>query len=222
VLLLNDVLGDRSWSEPDWHYWFVEVVLLLTLGAGLLAAIPRVAALERRHRFPLALGLAVVALAPRYWATTTGYDGDIIHSSAFVGWLFAGGWAAAVARTPLQRGLVTAVLLGGTWGFTGDTRRDLVVMSGVAVLIWAPAVPWPRALVGLTGTLAGASLFVYLTHWQVYPHFEDRWPLGGLLASLALGVAVWRLVERVAARTRRRGDVDPHYAPDHLHRQEAR
>ncbi|WP_418060470.1 AMP-binding protein [Pimelobacter simplex] len=222
VLLLNDVLGPRGWSEPDWYYWFVEVVLLAAVGAGLITAIPWVMALERRHRFPLALGLTAVALVPRFWATATSYDGDVIHSSVFVAWLFLGGWAAAVARTPLQRGLVTALLLAGAWGFTGDTQRDLVVMIGVTALVWVPAVPWPRPLVGLTGTLASASLFIYLTHWQVYPHLENRWPLGGLLASLALGVLVWLLVERVPAWTRRRSDTRAHYARDHHDRQEAR
>lgn len=248
VLLLNDVLGGRRWSEPAWHFWFIEVVLLLVVGAGLLASVPRVMALERRHRFRLAAALAAAALVPRAWATATSYDGDVIHSSLFVAWLFMGGWAAAVARTRLQRAVAAGLLVAGAWDLTGDAQRDLIIIGGLLALVWLPTVPWPRALVGVTGTLASASLYVYLTHWQVYPHLEHRWPLGGLLVSLVVGVLAWRVVERVPGWTQRVRRRRPHYAPEqparphsrprsrphrqplrqfhqhhrHLHRQEAR
>ncbi|WP_436698919.1 AMP-binding protein [Nocardioides sp. BYT-33-1] len=213
VLLLNDVLGSRDWSEPAWHYWFVEVVLLLAIGAGLLTAVPRVMALERRHRFPLALGLALLGLLPRAWADLASYGGDVIHSSVFVAWLFLGGWAAAVARGRRDRVLVSVVLCAGCWGFTGSTDRDLLIAAGALALVWVPSVPWPRPLVPPTGVLASASLYVYLTHWQVYPWFESRWPLGGLLASLAVGIVTWRLVNRVPAWTQRIDRPRRHYAP---------
>ncbi|WP_408897979.1 non-ribosomal peptide synthetase [Nocardioides sp. R1-1] len=222
VLLLNDLLGSRNWSEPAWHYWFVEVVLILAVGAGLLTAVPRVMALERRHRFPLALGLTTAALVPRWAAELTSYGGDVVHSSLFVAWLFLGGWAAAVARRRRDRVLVTAVLLAGCWGFTTSDLRDLLIAAGVVVLVWFPTVPWPRVLVGPAGVVASASLYVYLTHWQVYPWFETRWPLGGLLASLAVGVLAWQVVHRAPGWVRRRRPVRRHYSPVPPLRQEAR
>ncbi|NYI45601.1 acyl-CoA synthetase (AMP-forming)/AMP-acid ligase II [Nocardioides aromaticivorans] len=223
VLLLNDVLGGADWSEPAWHFWFVEVVLLLALGAGLFASVPVVMALERRHRFGLAAALTALALVPRWWADLASYDGDVIHSSLFVAWLFAGGWAAAVARGVPQRAVAAGLLLLGTWDLTGDTRRDLIIAVGLLALVWLPTVPWPRVLVGATGTLASASLYIYLTHWQVYPRLEDHWPLGGLLASLAVGVLAWRVVERAQAASWAglTDRIRPHYARHQLTRQEA-
>lgn len=231
VLLLNDLLGESGWSEPAWHYWFLEVIVLLLLGAGGLLAVPWVMAFERRHRFAVATVLTVTLLLPRLWVTGSDYDGDVIHTTVFVGWLFAGGWAAAVARNPIQRLAVSALLTVGLWGFTGDTRRDVTIVAGTLLLVWVPTLPWPRALVGLTGTLASASLYIYLTHWQVYPWFEQRWPLGGLLASVALGVIAWQVVNRVSPLPRRAGVhllrmrrsplPRPHYAPAQLHRQES-
>lgn len=224
VLLLNDVLGGAHWSEPAWHYWFIEVVLMLAVGAGLLASVPAVMAFERRHRFGLAAALTVVTLVPRAWAGLSSYDGDVIHSSLFVAWLFAGGWAAAVARGVPQRAVAAGLLLLGAWDFTGETRRDLIIAGGLLALVWLPTVPWPRVLVGATGTLASASLYIYLTHWQVYPRLEQHWPLGGLLASLAVGVLAWRVVERAqAAPWARLTDlIRPHYARHQPTRQEAR
>ncbi|WP_435770007.1 AMP-binding protein [Nocardioides sp. SYSU DS0651] len=218
VLLLNDVLGGKDWSEPAWHYWFVEVLLILALGAGLLASVPRVMAIERRHRFALAAGITAVALVPRHGATLSSYDGDVMHSSLFVAWLFAGGWAAAVARTTPQRLLVSALLLAGTWGLTGDLAREAAIGAGLLLLVWVRTVPWPRLLVGVTGTLASASLYIYLTHWQVYPHLEDRWPVLGLVASLAVGVLAWHLVGRLLAGTPLLDRPRSPYPSDHLDR----
>ena len=202
VLLLNDALGSHSWREPEWHFWFIEVLVYLMLAAGVATSVPMVAAWERRSPYWFAVGLVVAGLVPRFWATATGYDGDLIHSSTFLVWLFAGGWAAARARHAGHRVLVSALLLAGVHGFTGDAVREAIIAAGLLVLVWLPSVRLPRATTGLVGQLAGASLYIYLTHWQVYPHLEDRWPLGGLLASVVVGIAAWRLAEWASGHLR--------------------
>lgn len=228
VLLVNDLTGPSGWSEPAWHFWFIESLLLLCVAAGMATSIPVVMALERRHRFALATGLTLVALVPRFWVGHTAYDGDVIHSTLFIAWLFTAGWAAAVARTVPERLVVSALVLFGVNGFTGDLPRDLLIAAGVLALVWCRTLPWPRVLVRPTGVVAGASLFIYLTHWQVYPHFETWWPLGGLLASVTVGLVVAHLSSRVAnlllprlrAWTAVLDEDRPHYAPDHHHRKE--
>ncbi len=205
VLLLNDALGRPTWHEPEWHFWFIEVLVYLSVAAGALTAINRVAAWERRSPYWFAAGLVVAGLVPRFWATTSGYDGDLIHSSSFVIWLFAGGWAATRARHAGHRVLLSALMVVGLVGFFDDPVREATVAVGVLALIWVPTVRVPRALIAVIGQVAGASLYIYLTHWQVYPHFEHRLPIGGLLASLLVGIAGWRLVDHISDRGRRRG-----------------
>ena len=79
----------------------------------------------------------------------------------------------------------------------------------LAAALASPAC-WFRSLSGL----AAASLFVYLTHWQVYPHLENHLPARDAL-SFAVGVVVWKLYSlgsvrlgrawrRVAERARNR------------------
>jgi hypothetical protein len=64
-------------------------------------------------------------------------------------------------------------------------------VAGVALLAWLPSVRVPRVLGRALTALAGASLFVYLTHWQVYPHLEVDHPLLATLASFAVGIGYW-------------------------------
>lgn len=191
VLLVNQVVGSPHW-DLQWQYWFVEVLLHLTLAATALLTVPWLARLERRAPFAVPLGLTVVALAGR-WVAESEPDRDVIHTTPYVAWLFFAGWAAARARTVGQRVAVTAVGAAPVLGFFDDPAREAVVATGLVILVWLSTVPWPRVLVPVTTAVAASSLYTYLTHWQLYPHLEDRWPLGGLLGSLVLGWMMWRV-----------------------------
>jgi hypothetical protein len=122
------------------------------------------------------------------------------YTPGIVLWCFLLGWVAARSSTLLQRAAVTAAAALATAGFFGDPARELVIVTGVALLVWLPSLRVPRVLArGLT-VLAGASLFVYLTHWQVYPSLEMDHPLLATLASLAVGIAYWWLTRPALRR----------------------
>ena len=42
MLLLNGVLGPRSWTEPQWWYWFIEALVYTLLALTLVPASPSV------------------------------------------------------------------------------------------------------------------------------------------------------------------------------------
>lgn len=50
--------------------------------------------------------------------------------------------------------------------------------------------------------LAGSSLFVYLTHWTVFPMWEHTSPLLGVVLSFAVGFAAWRAYQLAERRVR--------------------
>ena len=129
-------------------------------------------------------------------------DGVLLGREAAF-FFFAAGWAAAKATTIPQRALVTAVLVIGVPGYFGSTARETLVLAGFALLIWLPAVRCPAALSVVAGVLAEASLYTYLTHYQIYPLFGGH-RLAGVIASIAVGVALTTAVSLLRRQFRER------------------
>ena len=114
-------------------------------------------------------------------------------------WFFAVGWAAAKSSTTLQRVAVTVVLIVSLHGYFDRTERELLVLAGFVLLIWWPALRCPPAASVVAGVIAEASLYIYLTHYQVYPLFKG-YPLLGVLASVVVGVVLTQLVSTLRRR----------------------
>jgi hypothetical protein len=119
--------------------------------------------------------------------------GDVIHRANVVFWLFALGWATVKATASWQRLLISALVIATVPGFFGDLEREALVVAGLLMLVWVRAVRVPSWAARATGVLAAASLYIYLAHWQIYPHLEDSFPLLATVLSLLGGIAFWRL-----------------------------
>ncbi|GAA2127261.1 AMP-binding protein [Nocardioides bigeumensis] len=197
AMLVNGITT-RNWSEPGWYYWFVEAAVYLVLLVAALAAVPAFDRLERRHPFWLPFALATAALVTRYGIV--GVPGDNLHRAHVVFWLFALGWATARASRRSHRVLLSVMALATVPGFFDEGARDAYVAAGLLALIWVPALRLPTPVVRVLGLVAAASLWIYLLHWQVYPHLEHQVPWLATVLSLAVGVAAWWLVERTSKR----------------------
>jgi len=153
---------------------------------------------ERQWPFAVAVAFLAAGMALRYDALGLhlGYDAWF---TVLAFWFFAVGWAAAKASTTLQRAAVTVVLIVGLHNYFDRTERELVVLAGFALLIWLPALRCPPAATVVAGVIAEASLYIYLTHYQVYPLFgEHRLP--GVVASIVIGVLLTQLVSVLRSR----------------------
>jgi len=105
-------------------------------------------------------------------------------------WLFGLGWAAARANAVWQRAVVTVAALATIPGyFAAEPFRDGFVTAGLVVLIWVPRLPSIGSLNRLAGALAGASLYIYMIHWQVYPRLDQYSPVLAMVAALLAGIA---------------------------------
>ncbi|MBF4766682.1 AMP-binding protein [Nocardioides agariphilus] len=204
ALFLNGLTGTSRWSD-DWQFWFLEALVWSYLAVAAVMAVPGVFRWSRRSPFGVALAALAVALLVRFAVVGVQAGPVERYEAAAVLWCLALGWAAAVAGTLRRRALVAVLAVVSAIGFFGDAQRELIVVTGVALLLVDRAVPVPRLLGRVVHVVAAASLWIYLTQWQVYPGIEDAGhPYLAVLAALAVGVGVHELYERVIPRVRAR------------------
>lgn len=201
LLLANKFLGPYD-SMTAGRLWFVEVLVWILVALALLFWLPAMDQWERRRPFALAAVFVAVGLALRYDILGL-HQGDRAWFTVLAFWFFAIGWAAAKASTLLQRVAVTLVLAVALHGYFNTTLRELLVLGGLALLIWVPTIRCPAALTVIAGVLAEASLYTYLVHYQVYALFKGH-PAVGVIASIAVGVLLTYLVTVLRRRLRGR------------------
>ena len=206
-LMLNQVLGDHAQWSDQWHFWFIEVLLYFLVALAGLLAIPAVDRAERRWPFGVALGLVGLGLLSRY-AVVVPDAGPYRGATAYVlVWLFALGWAAQKASTTWQRLLVSALVVATVPGFwDAMPGREATIIGGALVLLWVPSIRLPWWLGLAAGTVASASLYIYLTHFMIYPHLMAYSSPLAMTACVLFGMVYWRAVLRagqVAAPLRR-------------------
>ncbi len=197
--LLNQVLGPPRWTQA-WNFWFVEALVTILAGLAVLLAVPAVRRFERRHRVLLPALLVAVGLLLRADLLNAGETTLRYSRTHLVFWVFALGWLVQVSTGIAGRLLAsTAVLVTFAGYFPDDPARGLAAQAGLLLLAWLPWLPVPRLLAPLLSRLASASLWIYLTHWIVWPPLLDLGTprLVVVVACLAAGVAASSGVNRL-------------------------
>lgn len=169
IALLNHVFGPKQWTET-WSFWFIEVLVTILVVLAILLAVPAVRSIERRHPVLLPTLFLGVGLLLRPDVLGFGEVSMRYGRPQLVFWLFMLGWLIQVSAGMVGRLLVSAlVLITLTGYFPDEPVRELVVQTGLMLLIWLPALRLPRLLAPVLRRLAAASLWIYLTHWVVWP-----------------------------------------------------
>ena len=197
ALFVREVVNGTEWDD-QWQLWFLESLVWITAAALAVSCVPRLHRLERRTPFGFALGVLAVTALARFVDVGLRAGATERYTTLVVAFFFALGWVAARATDTRRRLLVTALAAALTVGFFGQPHREVIVLGGFLLMLWLPHVSLPPVLARAAGVLAGASLFIYLTHWQVYPALEDaghQWL--ALVASLTVGIAYARVVRPV-------------------------
>ncbi|MFC9772083.1 MULTISPECIES: AMP-binding protein [unclassified Pseudarthrobacter] len=191
LFLLNTLLGPEGWTDYS-RFWFVEILVHILIGLAVLLAVPAADRAQRRWPWAFPLGLVAIDLPLLFGLVDSRYPGQ-----GPVLWLFALGWAAAASRTLWHRAAVTPIGLLAIPASFEDPYRSATILAGFLILLWVPTLAVPRGLHRITALLASASLYIYVTHWLVYPVFAPTDQALAVLASLIAGILYWAGATRV-------------------------
>jgi len=203
-LFLVEKFFGPTHSMTAGRLWFVEVLVWILVPLTLVCWLPAVDRWERRRPFMFAAGFVVIGLALRYNLFDL-YFGRDAWFTILTFWFFAVGWAAAKSTAVWQRILVTLVLIVSLHGYFDDPRREVLVLAGFLLLIWLPAIRCPAWCTVIAGTVAEASLYTYLTHYQIYPLF-DAHPLLGVIGAILFGILITRVMDAARGWIRERSE----------------
>jgi acyl-CoA synthetase (AMP-forming)/AMP-acid ligase II len=193
VKIVNVLLVSNFFQTGAAGYWFIEVLVHALLVLAILFAIPAVRRVERAHGFAFALVVLGVTLLLRI-----GFDDtDTFHerhlSTLGAMWFFALGWVARQAITTARKCLVLTISVLLIPGVFDDIAWEAVVLAGLVILVVLTRVPIPRPVVGVVSLAASASLYIYLTHYAIFPvllvHVHESLVV---VLSMAVGVLVWQ------------------------------
>ena len=191
VLLVNGLFGS---AQLNWAYWYVEALVHILAVLAALLSVPVIRRFERNHAAASAVTVLAVGLFVRFDVWGWFAIHHRVNRPQHVLWLFALGWCAAWTKNTAQRAALSLVAAWGVHDYFMMTSRQGIVLAAVLLLAWAPQLPVPRLLHRVIGTLAAASLGIYLTHWEVYPLLEARSHALATVAALAAGVLAYALL----------------------------
>ena len=198
LTLVNNYIGPRSHAGNHWHFWFIEVMVHLVVVTTVVTAIPAVRRLDQRWPYAVPLVIFAMAIALRLdWADMGDWYNLRFRTHA-VAWFFVLGWLVRRSVTVPQKLLTTVVCLASAPGVFMNPQREFFIAGGLVLLVWWRELPVPRVLVQPLGVLAAASLWIFVSHFVIWPPMKDlfivevAYPLT-VLASLG----VWRVVTAV-------------------------
>ncbi|MCB1330821.1 MAG: AMP-binding protein [Maritimibacter sp.] len=204
-----------NYLDPDtlqgFTFYFMEIYIQLLVLAALLFTLPVVRNAFRENPMYSALVLLMMSVVLRqviehFWNGEYNY-----HRTPWnYGWAFALGVVLAVANDTRMRVLaltvaVTAVLV--KWQFVSAAAY---VGLGSALLLYVRSITVPAPVKVAVGEIANASMFIYLSHYQmmsvVQKIFGRGKPWMTLVLSILVGIALTHAYTWVSRRLMRTSD----------------
>jgi hypothetical protein len=181
-------------------YWFINVLIHIDVIVAIILAFPAIRKRIRDRVFEFAFGAAVICLA---FSAVEFFlqNRQPIRTPFQEIWLIFLGIALANADSRPRKFMVAFLIL-----FSGFDELYGHLYSGFPValclfVLFVPRLKLPAFLAWTVNTIAGASLYIYISHLQ-FKGLVDRTPLAGnpwvlVAAGVVGGVIVWKAWELV-------------------------
>ncbi len=213
---LPSLLLISNYQDPanikGYSFYFIEFYVQLLVIAALLFSIPAVRKAFQAQPLLSAfvLFLASVAIDRTIESVWNG-DYNFHRTPWHYGWCFALGIVIASARdirSQLFAMSLAIVSVLAVWGFTSAAYY---VGGGCALILFVRSVPVPAPVKIVVAEIAGASMFIYLSHYQVLSlvgkAFGEPRPWITLVLSIIVGIGgahFYSWLERTVVKAFRR------------------
>lgn len=193
LLLISNLFDPREYQVA--YFYFAEIYMqLLLIVAGLFSF---GAIRDAFRKSPLISGTVLVVfsmalsyLVERIWDTNYIYH----RTPTWYLWTVACGMliASAAARDVASRLMVMTIVTIAVLMHHGFTSATYYICGGCALLLFWPEISVPALVKRFVGEIAGASMFMYLSHYQVKALvtrlFHTPMPWVALIAAMVVGI----------------------------------
>lgn len=203
---LPSLLLFSNFVDPDdikgYTFYFIEFYVQILVSAALLFSLRSVreAFREKPLLSAVILFLAVVAIErgiELFWNGDYNYHRTPWH----YGWSFTLGMVIAAAKDVRSRLFALALALVTVFTIWNLTPAAYYVAGGCVLIIFVRSVLVPAPAKIVVAEIAGASMFIYLTHFQVISLvnkvFGEPRPWLTLVLSIVVGVAASHVYARI-------------------------
>ena len=193
LLLISNLFDPSQYRVV--YFYFAEIYMQLLLLFAALFSFKAVRDVFRTR--PLVSGSALIVLsmvlsyvAERIWDTNFIYH----RTPTWYLWTVACGMLIALAATRGARTRLTAMatVSAAVWMHHGLSPATYYICAGCALLLFWPEITVPAPVKRLVGEVAGASMFMYLSHYQVNSLvtklFHEPMPWIALAAAIGTGI----------------------------------
>lgn len=171
-LLLFSNLTEGSHSM-GFEYWFIEVYVQIQIFMLVLLSFPyvRKVALTKVALFSfLLVSVGLFIVSDWMWDASSLYR-RLPHLML---WIFAFGLVAQKLDSVKEKLFLTALFAVACTLYYGPSATFFSVSS--LILIWNPVIKLPQFMMSPISKIASASLFIYLTHFQIKSVAENIFP----------------------------------------------
>lgn len=212
---LPELLLVSNYFDPNtirgYTFYFVEFYIQILVLAALLFSFPPVRRAFQAYPMRSAVLFFFATAALDYgielvWNGDYNYDRTPWH----YGWCFALGMVLATARDLPSRLFAFALSLITIFAYWQLTSAAFYVAGGVAVVLFVRSLTVPAPAKVLIAEVAGASMFIYLTHYQmislVDKLYGQHMPWLALFLSIIVGIIgahIYAWAERFVMKPRR-------------------
>jgi non-ribosomal peptide synthetase component E (peptide arylation enzyme) len=194
---LPSLLLISNYMDPStikgYTFYFIEFYVQLLVLAALLFSIPRVReAFRQRQMISSLVLLGAIILIDRSIESVWSGDYNFHRTPWHYGWCFAMGMVMAAAQDLRSRLFVMALAIACVLTVWQFSSAAYYVGGGCALILFVRSIAVPAPVKIIVGEIAGASMFIYLSHYQIIRivevAFGEQKPWVALVLSVITGI----------------------------------